>query len=267
MAHLRSSLVSPRKANSGSLRIWRRTSATTWVGRALELGRRLDQIGLFLGFRRLLEGDEPGGGHGVDDVVASVVGPFLLPSRVVEGWVADGDRDGGRLGDSEILQILSEVLEGRRPHPVGGPPEIDRVEVELEYLPLGVPLLQLDGEERLLDLAPDGQLVAHDVVLDHLLGDSGAAPAGGAGHVVAHGADDGREVDPFVLEIVPRPRRPAPRRSGRRVHPICGPAPSSARHAARPTAPRPRCRRGISWTGRAAPAGRPRLRSPASTAR
>ena len=174
------------------------------LGRALELGRRLDNEGLVLGLGRLLEADEAGGGHRVDHVVAPVMGALLLAPGVVEGRIPDRDREGRGLGDRQVgqLLILSEVFAGRRPHPVGRPAEVHGVHVELENLPLRVPLLQFDGVERFQDLALDGQLVTHDVLLDDLLGDRRAAAAGRAGHVVPHGAHDGGEVDPLVLEVV-----------------------------------------------------------------
>jgi hypothetical protein len=108
--------------------------------------------------------------HSVEGGVPLLDGVVRSAAQVVQRGVADEHRERRTLGQGEVLQLLAEVLPGRGLYPVGAPPEVDRIEIELEDLPLGVAPFQLDAHEHLADLALGGYLVA-DEDLGHLLGD------------------------------------------------------------------------------------------------
>src|SRR6185503_18992723 len=67
--------------------------------------------------------------------------------------------DERRLFERELLVALVEVQPGRRLDAVGAVAEIHLVAVDREDLPLGVALLDLDGEDRLADLALERLLI------------------------------------------------------------------------------------------------------------
>ena len=168
-------------------------------GQGLELLVGHGHQRLVEGVGRFLLGDVPLFEHLADDPVPGVQRVVGVVAQVVEGGVADRHRQGGRLGDAELAEGLAEVLLGGRLHAVGVGPEVDRVEVELEDLLLGVAALQLHGDGGLGHLALQGGLGADEVQLHHLLGDGGAALAGAApAHVADEGPDDRGVVDADV---------------------------------------------------------------------
>ncbi len=103
-----------------------------------------------------------------------------------------------RLGDGELLGGLVEVGVGRGLDAVGAAAEVDGVQVALEDRRLGLLLLHLQGEERLLDLARKGALLAEVEDLDVLLGDRRRALGGVALRVGERGAEDALRVDAAV---------------------------------------------------------------------
>ncbi len=94
----------------------------------------------------------------------------------------------------DVARRLVEVEMRRAVDAEGAAAHIGAVEIELQDLVLGQPRLQPDREERLLDLALDGALVAQEQVLRQLLGDRRTALAHAAGLRVgdqrARGAGD-----------------------------------------------------------------------------
>ena len=124
---------------------------------------------------------------------------FGIGAGVVEARVADQDGEGGGLLQAQAGHVEAVELARGRLDPVGTGTEVNRVDVELEDPVLGVPSLQLGGDEGFLDLALDGDLVADEDVLHHLLGD-GRTTAGAAGpEVVEGGRGDGGEGDPVMV--------------------------------------------------------------------
>ena len=124
--------------------------------------------------------------------------PCRWPGRTCRGELrTDASTAPSRHG--EVLGVLVEVRLRRGFDAVGAAAEVDRVEVSLEDLVLGQLVLDLDGEERLLDLAGVGPLLRQVEDLDVLLGDRRGALLDGVGReVVPRGADDALEVEPAV---------------------------------------------------------------------
>ncbi|GBC87787.1 hypothetical protein HRbin12_01805 [bacterium HR12] len=144
-------------------------------------------------------------------------GPRLLGAedRVVEAGTGDHAGEGGRLQERELARVLAPVGLRRRLHPVGAVAEVDRVQVPGEDLVLRELLLELDRQEHLAHLLPEGSgrhhvdlltglgigLVGPGVdVLHQLLGDGGAALHGLPHHQVRPGGpQDPDRVEPGVL--------------------------------------------------------------------
>ena len=79
------------------------------------------------------------------------------------------------LGQIQVAQIFSEIDLGGRREAVGALAEIDLVDVELEDLVLGQAVLDLEGEQRFVELARERLLRGQEEVARHLHGDGGGA--------------------------------------------------------------------------------------------
>ncbi len=101
------------------------------------------------------------------------------------------------------MHRLVEIDQRGRSNAVGAQPEIDLVQIELEDLLLGIGALNLQRQQRLLDLALERDLVGQKEVLGDLLGDGRRAlrtPARAVGLQIEHaGAHDALEVEAVVL--------------------------------------------------------------------
>ena len=97
------------------------------------------------------------------------------------------------------LGVFLEERLGGSLDAIGSAAEVDRVEVPLEDLVLALLVLELDRQDRLLDLAPPGALLGEIQDLDVLLGDRRGALRRAAAGVVQRRPDDALQVDP-VLE-------------------------------------------------------------------
>src|ERR1700722_1372068 len=101
------------------------------------------------------------------------------------------------------MDRLVEIKQRRRRDPVSAETEIDFVEIKLEDLVLAVGTLDLEGEQRLLDLARERYLVGQQEGLGDLLGDGGGAlrPTALAEvlDVEQSGARDAAEIKPAML--------------------------------------------------------------------
>mmetsp|Transcript_18069 Transcript_18069/g.43143 ORF Transcript_18069/g.43143 Transcript_18069/m.43143 type:complete len:678 (+) Transcript_18069:676-2709(+) len=152
-----------------------------------------------LGFVTLFLGDVASLVHPLDDVLLADGGAPRVVDRVVgRGRLGQAGQHRG-LGDAELVQRLAEIdlagcCEAMRPVT-----EEDLVHVDLEDLLLAQVLLDLDREQRLLGLAPQGLAVAQVDVAGQLLGDGGRAlqPVR-VQQVVDEGAQDAAEVDARV---------------------------------------------------------------------
>ncbi len=141
--------------------------------------------------------------HGVEDEAGALarVGLLLLAQAgVVQRRAADDGGEEGALGGGELGDVLVEVRLGRRLDAVGAPPVVDRVEVVLEDLVLGLLLVDLDRDEDLAGLARQGAVGGEEVVLDVLLGDRRPALRGLAAlDGDPHGPRDAGRRDAVVL--------------------------------------------------------------------
>ena len=140
------------------------------AGRALGDGERL-LLRLLAG----IGGDVAVLDQALDDVVAPLDRAIAIAERVQIGGRLGQRREIGRLRDGQFVHRLVEIEQRGGRDPVGGKAEIDFVEIELEDLFLAVGALDLEREQRLLDLAVERHLVGQKEVLRDLLGDGGGA--------------------------------------------------------------------------------------------
>ncbi len=147
--------------------------------------------------------DHAGEDHLVDHVVAPLDRALAGAERMQDARRLRQRREIGGLRDGELVHRLVEVHQRRRGDAVGAEAEIDLVEIELEDLVLGIGPLDLQREQRLLDLAGERHLVGQQEVLGDLLGDGRGALRPPARTVVLQvdraGARDALEVEPVVL--------------------------------------------------------------------
>ena len=147
--------------------------------------------------------DRAGDHHLVDHPVAPLDGAVLLAERIVVVRRLRQGREIGGLRDRQLVHRLVEVEQRGRGDPVGAQAQINLVQVELEDLLLGVGALDLERQQRLLDLALERDLVGQQEVLGDLLGDGGGALRAAARAIALHieqaGADDAAEVEAVVL--------------------------------------------------------------------
>ena len=133
-------------------------------------------------------------GHGRTGVLAGVI---------VVRALGQG-RQEGRLGRSQFIQRLAEIVVGRSRHAKGPVSEEDLVQIQFEDLFLrqdGFEALRQDG---LAHLAADGGVAGQQDVLGNLLGDGRTAfqtaPARQVQHIVGHGPAEARNIDAAMLE-------------------------------------------------------------------
>ena len=137
-------------------------------------------------------------GHPLQHVVPPARGAAHVHVRALALWRLDdaGDRRG--LLQREVLRSLVEVHARRRFHAVGPVAEVDLVAVEREDLALGVAPLDLDGEQRLLDLALPGLLVGEEQLAGELLRQRARPGEPSLDDVLGRGDDDTRDADAEV---------------------------------------------------------------------
>ncbi len=114
-------------------------------------------------------------GHPLQDVVAAPHGPPHVDVRALPLGRLDDAGDERRFVQRQVLRSLVEVEPGGGFDAVRAVAEVDLIAVEREDLPLGVALLDLDGEEGLLDLPLPGLLVIEEQLAGQLLGEGAGA--------------------------------------------------------------------------------------------
>ena len=153
-------------------------------------------------------------GHPVQDQLLALL--VLLPGGLdgavllLEGDRGHGAVDGGVVGDGDeagalrhiqLRHILAEVELRRGLDAVAALAQVDGVQIELQNLPLGVVLFELQSPEDLPHLAVDGVAVVLGHVLQHLLGQGGPAEGVlGLGEEVHRGAQGPLPVHALVLK-------------------------------------------------------------------
>jgi hypothetical protein len=165
------------------------------------LGR--GQEGMVHGLLVLLLGDEALLEHPPQHAVP--LGEHHLRHAV--GAVPAGEREDARerrgLGQRELRSRLVEVVARGGLHPVVAVPQVHQVQVHGEDLLLAVVLLELDRQERLLDLPLPHLVAGEEEAPGELHADRGGALdhlAGADVHV--RGAEDAHGVDAAVLEEI-----------------------------------------------------------------
>ena len=112
--------------------------------------------------------------HGGQDEARALLGVGLLlvaEGRVVERRAADHRGEERALGHRELRDVLAEVRLRGRLDAVRAAAVVDRVEVVLEDLVLGLLLVDLQRDEDLARLARQRAVLGEEVVLHVLLGD------------------------------------------------------------------------------------------------
>ena len=133
----------------------------------LQLGL-LGLLGLILGYFAVLD-------HLVEHGLLSALRQVGTGKGVVVVGALHNPRQQGALGQGQVLGVFVEVKLRCRLDAVGAVAEIDPVQVKFKDLLLGVVVLNLQSEDRLLDLAPQRLLVAEVGAPDQLLGDGAAS--------------------------------------------------------------------------------------------
>jgi hypothetical protein len=91
--------------------------------------------------------------HPVKDIGLAFAGFFqMFDGRIGVGRLGQTGQQ-GHLGQVELINVLSEIGLGRRLDAIGPRPHIDLIEVNVEDLVLGEPLLHALGQDGFLDLA------------------------------------------------------------------------------------------------------------------
>src|SRR5262249_51649557 len=110
-----------------------------------------------------------------DDVIAPLYRALALAEWVQDARRLWQRRQIGRLRQGQLVDRLVEIKQRRRRNPISAEAEVDFIEIELENLLLRIGPLDLERQQRLLDLARERNLVGEKEVLGDLLGDRGGA--------------------------------------------------------------------------------------------
>ena len=161
------------------------------VRHEVELGR--------LGLDHLRLGDRAVVLHAGQHVGEALLRAVAVLVRVEIGRALGETCEERRFLEIDVLHRLAEIGAGGEVDAPGRAAEIDRVEVDLENFLLADCLLQPRRDDHLADLALEGDVVADQQVLRHLLGDGGTALALVAAHGVHEGARHAAHVDAVVL--------------------------------------------------------------------
>ena len=145
--------------------------------------------------------------HARDHPVAPRNGAVMeAVGMVVVGALGKGREIGG-FRDGQFVQRLVEIIEGGGGHTVGADAEINLVQIEFENLILRERLFEADRDQRLAELAVEGDVGGEQEILGDLLGDGGGANettvAQHIDDVVVDGAHDAHRIDAAMgIEIL-----------------------------------------------------------------
>ena len=138
--------------------------------------------------------------HAPQHVLLALARALRIRNRVVGGrrfWQAG---EHGGLREAQLVERLAEVDLRGGGETVGALPEVDLVDVELEDLVLAQVVLDLEREQRLVELARQRLLGGEEEIARHLHGDRARALAAAAlREVGVGGARDAQIVDAGVL--------------------------------------------------------------------
>ncbi len=150
------------------------------------------------GFLLLLRGDVSVFAHDVEHTLETLL--RLLGVHVGRpcAWRRNDAGEHGGLRKRQVLGVFVEVRLGRSLDAVGAASQINGVHIVAEHLALILLLRDLDGEERLPELAAVGDGFAEVIPFRVLLRDGRAALTASRGQVVVQRAGDADQVDALV---------------------------------------------------------------------
>ena len=136
---------------------------------------RFDVPGRTARFLGLLRRDESLLLHAVQHVVLALAGAFRMAvGRVAAGRLGQTGQNGA-FGQIQIFNRFIEVVLGRRLDPVGPVPQVDLVQIKIEYILLAEGLGDPIGQDGLLEFALVAALRGQEKGFGDLLGDGAAA--------------------------------------------------------------------------------------------
>ncbi len=137
--------------------------------------------------------------HRIDDQIAAAQRTLGMNNRRIINRRLGQSRDQGRLFQRELFGRLAEIKLRRRLESVNPVPEIDLVCVQSEDLVLGKSPLDLDGQQRFLNLAMKRSIGGKKKIARQLHGERGGALYLAAGFDVAVSRSrDAPHIDPQV---------------------------------------------------------------------
>ena len=156
-------------------------------------------------FLILFTGDELVLVHAPEHIVCPVIGHrsvipvFALPGiqvppRVIVIGIIGGAGQDRAFPQGQFPKVFTEVTLGSHLHAVVILPQVDRVQIALQDLILGIPVFQLQRQVSLLDFPLVALFRRKQRVFDQLLGDCGTALCPGRSQVGNKGADDTLQV-------------------------------------------------------------------------
>ena len=162
-------------------------------------GSRLDFELLILGKLGFLLGDESVFHHPVDDVALAQPRALRVADGVVGGGCFGQTCQHGRLGNRDVFQRLAIVGFGRGRKAVRAIAQKNLVHVNFENLVLAQHVLQLEGQQNLVNLAGEGLFRRQVDIARHLHGDGGCALTLGLAHICQSRAQHAQIVYPSML--------------------------------------------------------------------
>ncbi len=157
--------------------------------------------GFFFALLGLLPRDELHLRHPVEGVVAAAQRRLHVHVRALPDVALQDAGDQGGLFEAQVLRRFAEVQMSGRLHAIRTMAEVHLVAVHREDLFLRVPLLDLNRENRFLDLSRPPLLVLEEQLARQLLRQRAGARGLAALHQVLHGGeDDVGDAEAEVLE-------------------------------------------------------------------
>ena len=137
--------------------------------------------------------------HLLQDRKLTLAVVLLADIGIVEGGIVGNADQAGTFGSGELRHVLSEVDARRALHAVAALAEINRVEIPLHDLVLGIHLFGGQRAEDLLNLSVDRHIVLVGQVLDQLLRDRGGTVGGIAAGKIGNGRKRSQPVHAVML--------------------------------------------------------------------
>ena len=147
-----------------------------------------------------LRGDKAVLQHALNDVLLADARAARVFDRVVGRGRFGQARQHRRLGNGDVFERFAKVGFAGRGKTVGPVAQEDLVHIDFQNLVFGQVVLELEGQQYLVNLAGKGFLRRQIHIARHLHGDGRGALALGAAHVGRCGPHHAQVVDAAVLE-------------------------------------------------------------------